>query len=256
VSGRMNRKDRSLRRWWRTAGSGRSRGAAAAAIAASLFLSALSAPAAEITIQNDSIPGGGAGTPLPAFITGEKIAVWLTAPVKGDLVAVQIDWRSTFGGSPGNIETAITVHTAGTYPVPGAVLATLSTPFLADVGINEFRNFDPAMSVPLKIPVAAGQTFVVALEIFNTQSGSPIEPSVVYDGDGCQAGLNAIFPQPSATWVDACPLGVLGDIAFRAVIDESVVPVPAADGSLRVVLAMLLLAIGIVVFRIRTLATV
>jgi len=215
----------------------------------------MSAEAAEVTVQNDSIPGGGAGTSLPNFITGEKIAVWLTAPVNGDVVAVQIDWRSAFGGAPGNIETAITVHAAGTYPIPGAVLATLSAPFLTDSGINEFRNFDPAMSTPLKLPITAGQGFVVVLEIFNTQSTSPFEPSVVYDGDGCQAGLTAVFPLPSATWVDACLLGVPGDIAFRAVIDEAIVPVPAAGPTASTLLALLLLAAGFAAVRLRSVAS-
>jgi len=213
---------------------------------AAIVLLAAHAPgvrAAEITVQNDSVPGGGAGTPVATFLAGERVSAWLTTPVAGDLVAVQIDWRSQFGGAPSSIEMAITVHAVGVFPTPGATLATLTGPTLSDTGINEFRLFDPAMGTPLQIPLVAGQTIVVALEFLNTNSGNPFAPSVVSDGDGCQPGLNGVYPLPAAAWSDACPLGVVGDFVIRAVVDEAV-PVPAAGAAARWLLAALLLGLG------------
>jgi hypothetical protein len=115
-------------------------------------------------------------------------------------------------------------------------LATITAPTLSDTGINEFRHLDAGLTLPLQVPVSAGQTVVVALEFLNTNSGNPFAPSVVMDSDGCQPGLNAVNVMPGG-WSDACPLGVSGDWVLRAVIDEAV-PMPAASGAVRALLAL------------------
>lgn len=196
---------------------------------------ASAAGAVEIVVQNDSVPGGGAGTPLATFIAGERVAVWLTAPVSGDIVAVQVDWRSLFGGAPTVTEHSVTVHAGGVFPTPGPALATVLVPPMVDGLVNEFRFLDPpADTVPLQVPVTSGQTFVVALEFFNTNAGGGgFLPSVVIDGDGCQPGLNTVFPIPPSAWTDACPLGVTGDFVIRAVIDQPVsTPALTSTGAL------------------------
>ena len=84
-----------------------------------IALLATTVGAAEITVKNDSIPAPGSGTPLPAFIPNEQAAAWLTTPVAGDIVGVQVLWASQFGGNPASQELGIHVYAAGTFPTPG-----------------------------------------------------------------------------------------------------------------------------------------
>jgi hypothetical protein len=194
-------------------------------------LCAPSATAAEIVVRNDSIPPG---TPLPTFLPGERVASWLTAPVTGKIVGVQILWGSQFNANPSQLEMAITVSAGGAFPTPGAPLATIVAPTLADGIINEFRFLDPPTDlIPLMVPVAAGQTFVIDLEFFNQSSGNPMASSIEIDNDGIQPGKNSVFVLPGG-WMDAGPLGVTGDWGIRAII----VPEP---------ISAVILGIGLVV---------
>lgn len=198
---------------------------------------------AEVVTQNDSAPAAGGGVSLPAFVPGENAAVWLTAAKAGDIVAVQVDWRSMFGGAPSSIETAIYVFRAGTFPTPGPLVATITTPTLFDGMLNEYRHLDPGLTIPLQVPVAAGEVFVVAIEFLNSNAGgSPFVPSVTYDADGCQLGLGSVLPMPGP-WTDTCLLGVPGDIVIRAVIDEPPI-VPSATGWQLVLAGTLMLGVG------------
>ena len=174
--------------------------------------------AAEITVKNDSIPAGGFGTPLPAFVPNEQAAAWLTTPVAGDIVGVQVLWDSLFGGNPSSQELGIHIYAAGTFPTPGGLLASVTGPLLVDGSVNEFRYLDPPTnSVALQVPVSAGQTFVVAIEFLNQSSGNMFASGVGYDGDGCQTGKNSVFAIPG-DWSDACLLGVAGDFGIRAIV--------------------------------------
>jgi hypothetical protein len=187
---------------------------------------------AEIIVQNDSVPPG---TPLPTFLPGERVAAWLTSPISGNIVGVQVWWDSQLGGNPAQMETAITVSAAGAFPTPGAALATVVGPTLSDGVLNEFRHLDPPTNlIPLSVPVAAGQTFVVDLEFFNQSSGNPLASSIEIDNDGITPGRNSVFVLPGG-WMDAGPLGVTGDWGIRAII----VPEPSSAVLLVVGLAAL-----------------
>ncbi len=191
-------------------------------LAATSFLWALpcgQANSAEVILQNDSIPPGSA---LTAFITGERVSSWITIPTTGDIVGVQFAWGSLFGGAPATTETAITISSAGTFPTPGATLATIANPTLVDmVAVNEFRFLDPPTNNnPVQIPVTAGQTIVIDLEFFNTNSGNNFASSIEHDQDGIQVGVNSVFA--SGVWTDAALLGVTGDFGIRAILD----PIP------------------------------
>ena len=107
----------------------------------------------------------------------------------------------------------------------------------------------PTNLVPMKIPVVAGQSIVLALQFLNGHSGSPFEPSVVWDADGCQASLNAAETIPGG-WADACLLGVTGDWVIRAVVDCPP-PLPLADDWSRLGLVMVLLAVGMLILHNR-----
>jgi hypothetical protein len=48
----------------------------------------------------------------------------------------------------------------------------------------------------------------------NSNVNDPFAPSVLHDGNGCQAGKNVVFASPGA-WYDACVLGVTGDWVFH-----------------------------------------
>jgi len=181
--------------------------------------------AAEVVVKNDSTLAGGPSTVANFFLPGESTASWLTATCNGDVVAMQVYWASQFGGTPAQLEQALTLFAAGTFPTPGAALATIPGPTLSDGVVNEFRFLDPPTNaVPLQVPVTSGQTFVVSLKFLNQSSGNPFAPSVTFDQDGCQAGANAVDASPGG-WSDACVLGVTGDWVIRAVVDCA--PAPA-----------------------------
>ncbi len=188
--------------------------------------------AGEVTLKNDSATDGSLTTPCHCLLAGERVAVWLTADCGGDIVAVQVYWRSMFGGAPDSQELSITLQAEGTFPTPGAVLtnassdpAVVSNPMLSDGVFNEFRHLDLAQTIPLSVSVTAGQTFVVVLEMLNTTDNNPFAGTVAWDHDTCQNNRNAVFTNPGG-WVDACTQGVLGDWVFRAVI------VPACSSDL------------------------
>ncbi len=200
----------------------------------SLFVCTLSAllagawaQAAEQVVKNDSIVDGSTAVICPCFDAGECAAAWLTSPCNGNIVEVRIFWRSLFGGQPQSLEESITIYAAGAFPTPGAIMqnnyppyqsAVLEGPVLTDGVLNQFRYMDELGTIPLRIPVTAGQQFVVSLRFANANNGSYTLPSVVYDTDGCQAQKNAVR-YTSGTWVNACSLGVSGDWMIRAVVD-------------------------------------
>lgn len=228
-----------------------------AIIAGLLCLSAPLARATEVTVQNDSAADGPQTTVCTCFIPGDEVASWLTSPCDGDIVAVQVLWRSQFSGAPTTQETAIRIYDAGAFPTPGAVLtnqgavpAVIQAPILADsLSVNEYRHLDQAMTTPLSVPVSNGQAVAVSLEIFNQSSGNVFAPSAVYDLDGCQASLNGVLTTPPGTWTDACLLGVTGDWVIRAVVDcgPTTVPTVSEWGVLAAVLLVLIagtLALG------------
>lgn len=184
--------------------------------------------ATEIILKNDSMTNAASVTSCPCFIPGDIPAAWLTTPVAGKIVAVQVFWKSSLGGDPDHQETAIRIYDGSTFPTPGAVLtndgggnAEIAIPVLADGVLNEFRHLDQAQTVPMSVPVSAGQTFAVGLEIFNQSSGGgSFTPSLTYDNDGCQNGKNGVFLFDSSSWSDFCPLGgQTGDWVIRAIID-------------------------------------
>jgi len=179
----------------------------------------LAAPvwAAEITIQNDSLTDLSSGAIQSGFVAGELAAVWLEAPCDGDLVAVQIFWRSASGTTPPSIERSISVHEAGTHPNPGTTLETIFGPVLTDGLLNEFRYLDENNVIPLVVPVLQGNEYVVAFEFENSPTVDTA--SLITDVDGCQAGKNAIYATPPGLWFDSCLLGVSGDFVIRAVVE-------------------------------------
>ncbi len=186
--------------------------------------------ATEIVLQNDSLGSASQGTPLLAFLQGERAANWHTAPLAGTIVGVQVVWGTLFGGGSDSTEFAIHIYDGGTFPDPaaGAPLATISTPVLTDGTssgtINEFRFLDPPTDgTPLSVSVSKDQDFIVALEFFNTNDGQSFAPSVKYDGETCAGGTSTAFAIPGG-WADACLLGVPGNLGIRAILDVTLTP--------------------------------
>ena len=156
---------------------------------------------------------GGGTNVCPCFVPGEQAGVIFNAPAEHypiEILRVGVGWGSAFGGAPNTIESALHVYPAG-LPAPGAPLFTLEGPQLVDGAINEF-NLEP---LPGSVVVNSGP-FMVALEFANTNAGDPFSPSVIHDGNGCQAGKNAIFAIPGG-WLSACTAGVTGDWVFHVV---------------------------------------
>ena len=175
--------------------------------------------AAEVTVKNDSLTDFGTGTIQAGFVAGEKAASWLTSPCDGNVVAVQIYWASLTGGAPFSLQEAITIHRAGTYPIPGVVAEEILGPVLNDSFLNEYRYLDENSTIPLLVPVASAETFVVALTF--AEAPNPSGPSVVNDNDGAQPNRNAIYADlgDSFMWFPNTTLGVNGDWVIRAVVD-------------------------------------
>ncbi len=170
----------------------------------------------EVTVQNDSLSKGDLGNIQVGFVAGESAAAWLTSPCDGNIVAVQVFWRSFFGTEPPSLEDSIKIFDGGSFPFPGTLLEILEGPVMTDNVINEFRYLDENQTIPLIVPIANAQVFVVSFKFFNTPP--PLGPSVVTDIDGCQAGKNAIDAQ-GLGWVSSCFLGVTGDFVIRAVVE-------------------------------------
>ena len=181
-------------------------------------LAIAAAPSAgdEIVLQNDGLGEGDQATICPCFVQGEEAAVWLTSPCDGSIVAIQIFWRSQLGGAAVVVEDSITVYEGGSFPTPGPIKDVLLAPALQDGGLNEFRFEDQNQTIPIDIPVSAGEEFVVSLEFFNDSPGTG--PSILFDNDGITPASNAV-KLSNNVWASAGSLGVTGDWIIRAVVD-------------------------------------
>jgi hypothetical protein len=84
--------------------------------------------AAEVVVQNDTLTGGALGITQAGFDPGESAAAWLTSLCAGDIVAVQMFWRSVTGTAQQSIEDSIKVFGAGSFPVPGTQLVSIERP--------------------------------------------------------------------------------------------------------------------------------
>lgn len=189
---------------------------AAAAIGLSTTIAHVQAT--EVVVKNDSVVNFSNVTLQLGFDPGESAAAWLTSPCAGNIVAVQVFWKSASGGAPPSLETSIDVFQAGTFPVPGTSLAFLEGPVMTDGVLNEFRYLDEEQTLPINIPVTSGQVFVVSFKFESNPSGANGGPTVVTDTDGCQNGKNAI-DAVGFGWVNSCSFGVSGDFFIRAVVD-------------------------------------
>ncbi len=172
----------------------------------------------EIVLQNDSLVDGGSVNICPCFAQNEEAAVWLTSPCAGNIVGIQIFWRSFFGGSGQVVEDSINIYRGGTFPVPGTLKKELLAPVLTDGGLNVFRYEDQDQTIPISIPVTAGETFVVSLRFFESNVNNFSHGTVVSDDSGCQPGKNAVKVN-GVTWTNACSLGVSGDWVIRAIVE-------------------------------------
>ncbi|MBN2562734.1 MAG: hypothetical protein JXQ75_17565 [Phycisphaerae bacterium] len=182
------------------------------------------ARAEETIVKNDSVVDFGQAVIVGDFIQGEMAGARLTSPCDGTIVAVQILWLEGVAGHGQSLEEAIHIYDddgAG-FPVPGTQLALLEGPVMTPGYMNEFRYLDEAQTIPINVPVTAGQNFYVAFEFYNPTSVNlpPFgdgTPSVVRDTSGCQAQRNILYAIPGG-WIDFCDY-LLGDIVIRAVID-------------------------------------
>jgi len=174
----------------------------------------------EVSVQNDSLEAGDNASVCPCFVGGEEAAVWLTSPCDGTIVALQIMWRSQFGGAAQVLEDSILVYEGGTFPNPGPLKDALIGPVLSDGGLNEYRFEDENQTIPIDIPVTAGEEFVVSLRFFNSNAGDIFAPSVLFDDSGIIPGKNAIKAIPGG-WQSSESVGLTGDWIIRAIVDCS-----------------------------------
>lgn len=183
---------------------------------------ATGATANEVTVQNDSLTNFDDAAIVWGFAVGEKAGSWLTSPCTGDLVAVQVFWRSRDGVAPFSIQESIDIYRAGTFPEPGTLVLQVLGPVLNDNALNEYRYLDENNTLPISVPVLEDETVVVALT-FATQQQPNVDPSVVRDTDGIQPGSNTIYGDIGVGlhWYSAADpqVGITGDWVIRAVVD-------------------------------------
>ncbi len=189
------------------------------ATAPALVLLALAGPAlaTEITVRNDSFEDGDSVVIVGNFISGEHAGARLTAPCDGAIVEIQIAWVEGTPGHDATVERAIHIFDGSTFPVPGEELALLEAPLMTPGFFNQFRYLDQGQTVPLNVPVTAGQQFYVTLEFENPTDVGNGGPSVVRDVDGCQPGRNVLYAIPGG-WMSFC-IHLQGDLLIRVVID-------------------------------------
>ena len=171
---------------------------------------------------------GGGTVVCPCFVAGEEAGAVLQAPAEHypiEILRVGIGWGSLYGGTGQTLEQAIHIYPAG-LPNPGTAIASLEGPVLNDGFINEF-DLEP---LPGEITIDSGP-FTVTLEFLTDNAGDTFAPSMVHDGNGCQAGKNVVYAIPGG-WFSACALGVTGDWIVYAIyrqvncgagVDEDVV---------------------------------
>jgi hypothetical protein len=187
------------------------------------------------------------------FIPDDEAAAWLWSACEGDIVAVQVFWKSPLGGAPPILEHSITLYDPGTFPNPGSILqnagavdAVIQQPTLSDGVFNEYRfldAFEATPTVPLSVPIKRHEQFIVSLKYVN-DSSSGLGATTAWDSDTCQAGRNAV--QTGSTWLDACTQGVGGDWIIRAVVDCVGDGIPTTSEWGLVVLVLSILTAGTV----------
>jgi hypothetical protein len=156
---------------------------------------------------------GAGNTACPCFAPGEEAGAVFAVPSEHfpiEVLRIGVGWGSVFGGNPAQIEQALHVYN-GQLPNPGTPVFSLFGPQLNDGVINEF-NIE-ALSVPVVVESAP---VAVTLEFYYTNANIMTAPTVVHDGNGCQAGVNLVKAVPGG-WLDACQLGVSGDWVFYLV---------------------------------------
>lgn len=175
--------------------------------------------ASEVTVKNDSLTDFGNAVIVQGFVAGEMAGSWLTSPCDGNLVAVQIFWRSTSGTEPFVIGDSINIYRSGIFPAPGDLALSVGGPVMNDNALNEFRYQDENNTLPISVPVASGEAVVVAFEF--AEAPQPSDPSVVRDTNGVQPNRNTIYGDIGLgpDWYPASDLGVNGDWVIRAVIN-------------------------------------
>jgi len=189
------------------------------------LLAPLAAVAGEVLVRNDSIENFSQAYIVGDFVQGEQAGVRLTSPCDGFIVAIQILWLEGTPGHGQSLEEAIHIYSynPGTFPTPGPELQLMEGPVLTPGYWNEFRYIDENQSIPLNVPIGAGEHFLVTLEFYNPTNVAAGTPSVVRDTDGYLPGRNILYgyiPGFGWRWWDfnGFPVFLAGDIAIRAVI--------------------------------------
>jgi len=170
--------------------------------------------------QNHS---GGGSIACPCFVPGEQAgSVFDNIPVDHypiEIRSVGIGWGTVFGGQGATIERAIHIY-EGALPDPGTPSFSLVGPQLTDGAINVF-DLQP---IPGDKIVDSGP-FTVAIEFETMNVNQVFVPSIVNDGNGCQAGRNLIFAQPGG-WMEACGTGMSGDWVITVTYSKTECDVP------------------------------
>ena len=153
----------------------------------------------------------------PCFVAGEEAGAVFEAPIDHypiQILRVGIGWASHYGGGTQQIEEAIRIYGSG-LPNPGSPIAALLGPQLTDGAINEF-NIEAQLG---EVTVPSGP-FTVTLKFLFDNAGDLSAPTVMHDGNGCQAGKNVVYALPGG-WYDACSLGITGDWVFYVVYRQA-----------------------------------
>ena len=187
----------------------------------------------EIVVKNDNLPDNPPFTQPVGFLiyfnSGEEANSWLTAPCDGTIVAIDILWMASGASAPISLENAITLYQPGTFPThsstplgnnfpsPGTPVVLEGPAFDQGNGMYEFRFLDETQTIPLSVPVTAGQTFCLSFEFGEDHSnaGPPYGsvPTIPIDLNGCTSQKNGIFGIPGG-FLNFCQFSS-GDFIMR-----------------------------------------
>jgi hypothetical protein len=196
------------------------------------------AAAAEIIVQNDTLPpgtpvNGGPEAPDPPVPNVLRIGAVLTMPLDGTIVGVQVLWGSINGGAAPQQHSAINISFDTFGQNPSVPLARIESPTFIDGGANEFRFLDPGTDLqPVAVPVVSGQNVLVDVEFTESLLGGPSAPGILADAAITLERNAFYFPPIVQVWGDWAIVASAGDLAIRAIV----VPVPEPSA---IVLALL-----------------
>lgn len=188
------------------------------------------------------------GTPVGLngyFNFNDRLYVFFTAPYAGNITEIHVPLIAESHDGVQYVEQELALIENNGFPNPGGTYlqqapfgaVALDGPALTEGAQNVFKFLDENQTIPMAVPVTAGQQFVVRLTWGHDHADdcapvlgactNPNAATVPVDLDGCTFGASSIgAPGIPGGTADSCAIGVQGDWAIRVVIESTSEQVP------------------------------